>query len=119
MDIYFRKRGKIIIAELEGDIDHHCAEETRRKTEREIYISGADSLILDMHNVRFMDSSGIGFILGRFKTITALGGMLAIAEPSKEADRILSMSGIYKLVKSYPSAEEALKSIQEVRNNER
>lgn len=119
MDIYFRKRGKIIIAEPEGDIDHHCAEEMRRKIEREIYISGADSLILDMHNIKFMDSSGIGFILGRYKTVSALGGALAIAQPSKEADRILSISGIYKLIKSYPTVEDALINIQEVHKNER
>ena len=78
-----------------------------------------ESIVFDFSKTRFMDSSGIGFILGRFKTITALGGTLAIAEPSKEADRILSISGIYKLMKSYPSAEDALKNVQEVHKNER
>ena len=55
-----------------------------------------------------MDSSGIGFIIGRYKTVTALGGRLAVAAVSKAADRLLSMSGIYRLVSSCPTVEEAI-----------
>lgn len=47
MDIHFKKHGKTVIAEIEGDIDHRFAEEIRRLTERELYISGADNLVLD------------------------------------------------------------------------
>lgn len=113
MDIHFRKRGKIVIAEIEGDIDHHTADGIRRMAERELYISGADSLVLDMGGVGFMDSSGIGMIIGRYKTVTALGGRLAIVNPSKEANRILSISGIYRLVRSYPTAEDAVLGINQ------
>lgn len=118
MDIYFKKCGKTLIAELEGDIDHHCAEEIRRLTERELYMSGANNLILNMKKVNFMDSSGIGFIIGRYKTITALSGIVCIADPSEEADRILSISGIYRIIKSYPTTDDALIEIQEVHKNE-
>lgn len=117
MDIHFRKQGKTVIAEIEGDIDHRFAEEIRRLTERELYISGADNLVLDMSSVKFMDSSGIGFIIGRYKTVSALGGKLSIASPSKEADRILSISGIYRIIKSYKSVDDAILGInQEVHN---
>ncbi|MPN46237.1 Anti-sigma F factor antagonist [bioreactor metagenome] len=69
-----------------------------------------------MSKVKFMDSSGIGVIIGRYKTITALGGTTAIAAPSKEADRLLAMSGIYRIIRSYPTVDEAVKSIlQEVK----
>ncbi len=111
MDIHFRKRGKNLVAEIDGDIDHRYAEEGRRLVERELYISGADSLILDMGNVKFMDSSGVGFIIGRYKTVTALGGKLAVVAPSREADRILSISGIYRIVRSYESIEDAVLGI--------
>lgn len=116
MDIYFKKRSKTLIAELSGDIDHHSSEDIRRLTERELYVCGAKNLIIDMSNVKFMDSSGIGVIIGRYKTITALGGTTAIAAPSKEADRLLAMSGIYRIIRSYPTVDEAVKSIlQEVK----
>ena len=115
MDIHFKKRGKTIIVELDGDIDHHFAQDIRRLTERELYNSGASNLILDMSNVKFMDSSGIGMIIGRYKTVTALGGKLSILTPTKEADRLLKMSGIYKIVKSYSNIEEAInETMQEV-----
>ena len=98
MDIHFRKQGKTVIAEIEGDIDHRFAEEIRRLTERELYISGADNLVLDMSSVKFMDK-------------------LSIASPSKEADRILSISGIYRIIKSYKSVDDAILGInQEVHN---
>ena len=117
MDIHFKKHGKTVIAEIEGDIDHRFAEEIRRLTERELYISGADNLVLDMRAVKFMDSSGIGFIIGRYKTVSALGGKLSIASPSKEADRILSISGIYRIINSYKTVEDAVLGInQEVHN---
>ena len=120
MDIHFRKRGKTIVAEINGDIDHHFAEEIRRLTERELYISAADNLVLDMKGVKFMDSSGIGMIIGRYKTVSALGGTLSIACPSKEADRILSISGIYRIINSYGTVEDAILGInQEVHSNER
>ncbi len=120
MDIHFRKRGKTVIAEIEGDIDHSSSEDIRRLTERELYISGADSLILDMSGVKFMDSSGIGVIIGRYKTVSALGGRLSIADPSKEADRILSISGIYRIIHSYKTVEDAVLGInQEVHKNEK
>ncbi|HIW25406.1 MAG TPA: anti-sigma factor antagonist [Firmicutes bacterium] len=120
MDIHFRKRGKTIIAEIGGDIDHRYSEEIRRLTERELYISGADSLVLDMSGVKFMDSSGIGMIIGRYKTVSALGGKLSIAAPSKEADRILAISGIYRIIHSYKTVEDAVLGInQEVHKNEK
>ncbi|GFI62274.1 anti-sigma F factor antagonist [Clostridiales bacterium] len=109
----FEKNGKVIIARIDGDIDHSFAEEARRLTERELYSSGADSLIIDMSNVSFMDSSGIGFIIGRYKTVSALGGILCIACPSKAADRILSISGIYRIIHSYVSVDDALLAINE------
>ena len=85
-----------------------------------INISGADNLVLDMKGVKFMDSSGIGMIIGRYKTVSALGGTLSIACPSKEADRILSISGIYRIINSYGTVEDAILGInQEVHSNER
>ncbi len=117
MDISFRKRGKTVIAQIYGDIDHRFAEEARRLTERELYSSGADSLVLDMSRVKFMDSSGIGFIIGRYKTVSALGGTISIAAASREADRLLAISGIYRIIHSFPSVEDAILGInQEVHN---
>ncbi len=108
MDISFRKHGKTLIAVVDGDIDHSFAEEARRITERRLCASGADSLILDLSGVKFMDSSGIGFIIGRYKTVSALGGSLVIVSPTKEADRLLAMSGIYRIIHSYPTVEDAI-----------
>ena len=119
MDVSFSKKDKIIIAEIDGDIDHRYADELRRFTERELYASGADSIIFNMSKVHFMDSSGIGVIIGRYKTVSALGGKLVIACPSCEVNRILEISGIYRIIKSCDSVFEAVAEINgEVLNYE-
>ena len=99
MDIHFRKRGKSVIAEIEGDIDHRFSEEIRRLTERELYISGADSLILDMSGVKFMDSSGIGLVMGRYRNISKTGGELHITGTSPQIYKVMKLAGIERLAK--------------------
>lgn len=111
MDIFFRKHPGVLIVSVSGDIDHHTAETIKRMTERELYVTGSKNLIFDMSEVSFMDSSGIGMLIGRYKTVMALGGRTAVAAPSKEADRLMEMSGIYRIIKPYHTVDSALMNI--------
>ena len=71
------------------------------------------NLIFDFSKLSFMDSSGIGVVIGRYKLITAMGGNVAIVSCSRNIDRLLKMSGITKLIATYDSLKGALKTIQE------
>ena len=120
MPVTIQLENPCLTAVLDGEIDHHCARSLREEIDQAILDYEPHQLRLDFEKVTFMDSSGIGMIIGRYKTVSALGGTLSIACPSKEADRILSISGIYRIINSYGTVEDAILGInQEVHSNER
>lgn len=88
---------KQLVMCLEGELDHHCAEKLRLRLDSEIKKSNCREFVLDLTNVSFMDSSGLGVILGRYKLITQKDGILYIKGANRNVDRILRMSGIYSL----------------------
>lgn len=90
--------GKRITAALCGDIDHHAAREIRTELDDVISHSRPELLILDFENVGFMDSSGIGLILGRTRALQAVGGELLIKNARREIAEIIKLSGLSKLV---------------------
>ena len=85
---------------LEGDIDHHSAKNIREIIDREIEKIRPNLLVLDFKKVNFMDSSGIGLIMGRYKLVKTLKGNLKIINTSQRIERIIKLSGLYKLKNS-------------------
>ncbi len=95
--------GKRITAALSGDIDHHSARALREELDCIIERSQPELLILDFGEVGFMDSSGIGLILGRMKSVRAAGGELLIKNARNEIAEVIKLSGLSGLlVKSKP-----------------
>ena len=90
--------GKRITAALFGDIDHHAAREIRTELDDVISRSRPELLILDFENVGFMDSSGIGLILGRFRSVRAVGGELLIKNTRREIAEVIKISGLGHLI---------------------
>ena len=84
---------------LEGELDEYNAKEARRETDAVIDANLAcERVVLDLSGIRFMDSSGIGFLIGRYKRLKVCRTPLYVSSPDFAADRILSMSGIYSLI---------------------
>ncbi len=98
MDIDIRKNGAQILAVLTGELDHHSAAKTRQMLDEAVSTVRAPELTLDMNGVTFMDSSGLGVVLGRYRTVTQRGGRLYIGGASRTAEKILRMAGVYSLV---------------------
>lgn len=107
MVIKFQIKNQILIAAMEGEIDHHSAGEIKEKIERMFTESGCNRVVFDFTGVDFMDSSGIGMVIGRYKHVKALGGGLAIAGANDTIDRIFTISGLYKIIQKYPTVAEA------------
>ena len=95
MQITTEKKGARARAALAGELDHHSAAETRLALEALLSDAGIAELTLDLARVSFMDSSGLGVILGRYKTLSARGGKLFLSGANKYVDRILRMAGVY------------------------
>ncbi len=98
MEIIFYVEEDMLIAELSGEIDHHVTEALRRDIDAEIALCGTRDLAFDFRNVDFMDSSGIGMVLGRYKKVHGAGGRVTIRNTSRMIRQILDMSGVFTLM---------------------
>lgn len=87
-----------VTACLSGEIDHHSAAELRKKIDEAVEMAYPQLLILDFGAVTFMDSSGIGLVMGRYKLMRDLGGGISIENAPKAIGKVMRMAGIEKLV---------------------
>jgi len=91
--------GKSLTIFIEGDIDHHNARPIRSRIDTKVFIQRPDELILDLSRVSFMDSSGLGLILGRYTKAVELGIEFKVANPTPQIKRILDLAGTDRLIK--------------------
>lgn len=111
MYLKFDKHENILIANLSGELDHNSAEEVRVRIDDRIDRDNIEKVILNFSGVNFMDSSGIGAVLGRYKKLSNKGGVLCIAEPNKNVNRIFELAGLYKVIKNYNTVDEAVRCV--------
>lgn len=90
--------GGILVIKLAGEIDHHTAKALREEIDTSLYLYRAATVILDLSGVGFMDSAGLGLILGRYTKVKELGGRLIVANPEPSVDKILTLAGTRKLI---------------------
>ena len=98
MESKYIKEENVLILKITEELDHHTVERIRRKADYEIERYIPRKVILDFNQVSFMDSAGIGLILGRYKSISSFGGTLEVANVSGQVVKILNMSGVSKLI---------------------
>ena len=98
MDCKYIKEEKTLLLKITEELDHHTVEKIRRKADYEIERFIPRKVILDFNQVSFMDSAGIGLILGRYKNISLLGGKLEVVNVSSQVIKILNMSGLSRLI---------------------
>ena len=98
MKITYIKKDKRLIFEIEEDIDECCVQKIRRRLDNEIQRYMPKEVIFDFSNVSFMDSAGIGLIIGRYKLINMIGGELKIANVNTQIQKIFEMSGLLRLI---------------------
>lgn len=90
--------GTTLVAKLDGEIDQSNATEIREKIDREISLNNMKNLVLDFDKVTFMDSSGIGMLIGRVKLIKARGGKILIIRTQPQVDKIIELAGLKKIM---------------------
>ena len=111
MYLKFEKRDDKLIANLIGELDHHSAEEVRVKIDDRIDRDNIKKIILDFGGVTFMDSSGIGVVVGRYKKISSKGGALCVVDVNRGVNRVFELSGLFKIIDNYKDVSEALQCI--------
>ena len=96
-DVKFTENGSTLTARLYCELDHHTVKRIREKIDRMMFEKKPQELILDFSEVSFMDSSGLGLIIGRSETASALGATVKLCGLSDNLARLLYVCGIEKL----------------------
>ncbi len=107
MIVNFALKKNILIVRLRCDLDHHNTEKVRDVIDYNIEKKEVRHVLIDMEDVSFMDSSGIGLILGRYKKIVAKDGRIAFINIAHDIAKMLKLSGIFLLAKVYDNEKEA------------
>lgn len=89
---------QVLLAKINGDIDHHSAKRVREKIDAFIFSKKPLKVILDLSCVDFMDSSGLGLILGRYTNATDVGANFVLYKPNKRIKKILHLAGIERIM---------------------
>jgi stage II sporulation protein AA (anti-sigma F factor antagonist) len=100
-----------IVVTLQGELDHHSAEEVRTRIDDILDKDGYKNLIFNFSGVNFMDSSGIGAVIGRYKKMSLRGGKVCLTNVTPTVKRIFELSGMFKIISIYENVEEALRNI--------
>lgn len=101
----------VLVISLRDDLDHHLANQLR--DEIDAYVdAGINKLLFDFERVSFMDSSGIGLIMGRYRKMNGKG-TIAVAGVQFSVKRILEISGLHKLVRQFVTQAEAFEYLKE------
>lgn len=95
----FDVEGEILIIYLPEELDHHVAGKIRENTDHLFTCKRIRDVIFDYRNTSFMDSSGIGLVMGRYREVRYLKGDIYIVGVNDKIARILEISGLYRVAK--------------------
>ncbi len=100
--------GNVLCVRLAGELDHHTAIEMKERTSELIEKEAIKHLVLNLSALDFMDSSGIGVILGRYNQIKMHNGEMVVCAVTPTIEKLFEMSGIFKIMRLETSEENAL-----------
>lgn len=108
MYLNFQMTDDILVASAFGELDHHSASVVRTEIDETMEAFQCRHLIFDFEKVTFMDSSGIGVILGRYNKVMKKGGRVFLANCSQFVEKILFMAGVFTIVDKQKNVEDAI-----------
>lgn len=98
----------VLIVRLAGELDHHSASQLKVKWQEQLNQKNIKHVILNLEELQFMDSSGLGVVLGRYKEVQQLGGEMIVCSVNHAVKRLFNMSGLFKIVRLEPDETIAL-----------
>ncbi len=111
MQVKLIKRKNGLIVRLEGELDHHTATIFREALDKELAKENVQNIVLNFNALTFMDSSGIGAILGRYRQVKAKGGKMVFCSPNKHIKKMLQLGGLLTIIPICSNEERALASL--------
>ncbi|MBQ9774157.1 MAG: anti-sigma factor antagonist [Clostridia bacterium] len=96
--VTYEVRGDAFVVHVGGEIDHHSAVRVRTEIDERIIAERPIRVLLELSAVDFMDSSGLGLIMGRFALVKRFGGTLAVLDPSPAVMKMIRLAGMERMV---------------------
>ena len=109
LDYHFAR--KTIVIRISGELDMVSADDFRKEVDALMEKNCSDNIVLNLEGIEFIDSSGLGVILGRYKKASLRGGKMAIVGAPLQVKRILELSGILRIAEAFATEKEALEAI--------
>ncbi|GGJ59458.1 stage II sporulation protein AA (anti-sigma F factor antagonist) [Anoxybacillus voinovskiensis] len=107
----FEVKQNVLLVRLSGELDHHTAEALREKVTDLMETKPIRHIVLNLSELTFMDSSGLGVILGRYKQIKNVGGEMIVCAISPAIKRLFDMSGLFKIIRLEADEQYALQTL--------
>jgi len=98
LKVTYNEKDKLLLMQITEEIDHHTSEKIRTRADFEIQKHIPKKLVMDFEKVSFMDSAGIGMILGRYKMMNMFGGTMNMINVAPSVKKVFEMSGITKII---------------------
>ncbi len=111
MEVETELHGNCLLVRVQGELDHHWAGSLRETVDQALDQGESQNLVMNLEGLSFMDSSGIGVILGRYKRITGREGRMAICLVSPAVEKVLQISGVPRIIPFFNNEAEALQQI--------
>ena len=108
---YSLEHKNLLIDFMATELDHHIASEVRETIDDILISKQVKNIIFNFKNINFMDSSGIGVIIGRYKKISSEGGKVFVVNVNPRVKKIFDLSGMNKIINIYDTYEEAVSSL--------
>lgn len=102
------RNGSQLTVHISEELDHHMAAQISRMMDMQIEKGSIRTLVFDFSGITFMDSSGIGMVMGRYRKMNFLGGRTFVTGIGTNVDRIFQMSGLYRIIPKYQERTETL-----------
>lgn len=97
-----------LLVKILGELDHHTSEDIRNQLDSLLSSMSIKNIVFDLSQMNFMDSSGVGMFMGRYKKIKAKNGMPIMIAIQNSNRRLLKMSGLFNIYQEYADLDEAM-----------
>ncbi|MDG0789723.1 anti-sigma F factor antagonist [Cohnella ginsengisoli] len=114
LQVELEQQRNVLIVRLRGELDHHTADIVRFKMEDAILRGRCDHVVLSLRDLQFMDSSGLGVVLGRYKLVKGRGGRMVVCDAHDNVKRLFELSGLFKILSFYDNERSALAGLEVV-----
>lgn len=100
-----------MIVHLKGEVDHHTSQMVKIQIENSLQRTPIKKILFNFKNVTFMDSSGVGMIIGRYKELQRVGGSVGVSGLNAQIKKIFEMSGLFSIIQCYSDEKEAIEKL--------